>query len=163
LVVRILIDTNIIISALFFDKKPLELLEKCIQSKLGQFPVKIEYIIPQYVRDETHDVIKWKFDENYTDEKRLLLDSIFESAENVTYEDIQEYIQEAEELIGSVDETDVPVIAAVLASRPDYLITGNNHLKKLNKINGTTEVISPSEFLIELEKRITKFELDIYG
>ncbi|GEM_PF-2227453 len=159
---RILIDTNVIISALFFNRKPLELLEKCIQSKLGIYPIKIEYIIPQYVRDEVHEVISEKFQGNYTNEKRILLASIFESAENITYEELKEHLSEAIEMVGSIDEKDVPVVAAVLASKPDYLITGNKkHFSKLEDGNNI-KIASPTEFLDEVEEISKRFEMDIY-
>ncbi|WP_461865065.1 PIN domain-containing protein [Thermococcus sp.] len=160
--IRILIDTNVIISALFFNRKPLELLELCIQSKLGLSNIKIEYIIPQYVRDEVHKVISKKFQMLYTSDKRVLLDGIFESAENITYDELREYLPEASEIVGSIDKKDVPIVAAALASNPHYLITGNQrHFSRLEN-DREIKILSPSKFLENIRRTFQKFDTDIY-
>ena len=141
--ISILIDTNVIISALFFDKKPLELIVTCVESRLELYPIKIKYIIPQYVRDEVQEVISRKF-------KGLFLLSIFESAENVSYEEIRPFIDVARKLIGLLDEKNIPVVASALASKPDFLITVNKkHFSELND-KSRIKVVSPTEFLYEL-------------
>lgn len=150
--ISILFDTNVIISALFFDKKPLQIIYNCIKSRLDLYPIKIRYIIPQYVQDEVQQVISRKFQNRYTDEMKIFLFVFFESAENVTYEEINIFINEAKHMIGSVDEGDIPIIAAVLYSKPDILITGNKrHFVKLDNIQHL-KILSPSEFLEELNK-----------
>lgn len=148
--ISILIDTNVIISALFFDKKPLQIIFACIKSRLGLYPIKIRYIIPQYVRDEVQQVISRKFQSLFTYEKRIFLLSFFDSAENITYNEIHPFMKKARKLIGSLDENDIPVVAAALASKPDFLITGNKkHFLELNT-KYHLKVVSPSEFLDEL-------------
>lgn len=149
--IKVLMDTNNIISGLFFKGLPKDTLIFCLKSKLSMVPIKVKLIIPEYVKDEVKRIIKRKFQKEFTHEIELTLDIILNSSEPLTDEEIKGKISEAKDIIGDRDPKDVPVIAAVLESKPDYLITGDSDMLDLGKV-GETEIINATKFMEIMEE-----------
>lgn len=126
---RIMIDTNVLLSALVFKS-----------TKLAQL---IEYIIEKhtlvlcsYVIEEAYVVITRKSQKYKVALDRFLLNASFEMVYTPMDTTIAPVVK---------DEKDIPVIVSAIASDVDVLITGDKDFANL--AIDRPEVLTPSEFL----------------
>jgi putative PIN family toxin of toxin-antitoxin system len=145
--VKVLIDTNTLLSGIFFDGNEREVLMKKIKGE-------IELIVPQYVRDEAKRVMKKSdFFSNhpYLDDVKLFLDTILETCENVTEKESKCFKEEAKRLIGKRDKKDIAVLQSALFKKPEYMITGDkDFLEVKDKVD--FKIVKTRDFLEELSK-----------
>jgi len=139
---RVLLDTNILISGLVFsggnEHRILRLAED------GE----ITLVLPEFVLQETKRVLAVRF-AGYEG----LLD-VFLSKLNyilVHWGELETILPRYE---GQVrDEKDIPVLAAVIASEPDFAVTGDRalreDLRRCEEVSGT-KICSSRQFLGEL-------------
>ena len=141
----VLLDTNILISGLVFsggnEHRILRLAED------GE----IILVLPEFVIEEAERVLAERF-AGY----EALLD-IFLS--NISYILIQwdEFEQLLPQFKGQVrDEKDVPVLASIIASRPDFAVTGDKALREdlcgCEDVSGT-RICSSRQFLEEFSRQ----------
>lgn len=121
---RVMLDSNVLFSGLFFEGNEHELLRQAVS---GSFTP----VIPQYVSKEVNRIISEKMSQSKRKEAALAnLAAIEKSAEIVSEAQAEPCITLASKLIR--DKKDAPVLAAALAAKPDVLITGDEdffHLK----------------------------------
>jgi putative PIN family toxin of toxin-antitoxin system len=144
----VLINSNVIISGLLFPREgspPKFILDTFIKSRLGLLPFLLNIVIPEYERDEIVNKIEEKFGDRFTPSVQITLALIFDNCEIIPNEDIKKEIKRSNELIGSRDEDDVPIVACALCRKPHYLVTGDNDILDLDNINGT-KAVKPAEF-----------------
>jgi putative PIN family toxin of toxin-antitoxin system len=128
---RVVLDTNVLISAIVFGGKPREILGKIISGK-------IHLAISQDILDELVAV---------------LTGSKFKYASNVAYE-IKNAIEELGEMvipekrinIVKKDSDDNRILECAFAADADLIISGDNHLLELMKYKNI-QIVSPVEFL----------------
>ena len=133
---KIVIDTNILISALIKDSMSRKLIvrlqsdfyipENCIKELLRHRELIIEKagVSDSIFRDVLFDLLK-----------RIKI---------LTDEEILNYKFEAEKLMNHIDDTDSVFLAAAIAVKADYIWSNDKHFKQQNKIAALTteEVIT---------------------
>jgi len=134
---KVFLDTNILVSGMVFAGNERKLLEAIIDGKL-------ELVLSSDVIDEANEVLKKKFP------KQVVLFPLF--LRMVKHEEISKRAYRGSEkryagLIG--DKADVPILAAAVASKAGYLVTGDKGLLALKKV-GETEIIRTWELLKKL-------------
>ena len=127
---RVMVDTNILLSAAFFPSKRMdELMRKAaVESRL---------VISSYVVDEFFDVIRRKFPEQ---EKAA---DIFLS--RIPYELVYTPRQPETGLFDIRDPDDYAVLYSAITEDVDIFITGDKDFEHLNLEK--PEILTPSQFL----------------
>jgi len=131
---RIVVDTNIIISGIFFGGKPRKLLEKCFSGTLQM--VCSEEIFIEYT--ETIERLTKKSGRNIGKEIETLLTENLEFIEN-RFSDSY-----------SRDPDDDKFINCALSGGIKYIVSGDQDLLVLEKINGV-KIVGVSDFLKIIE------------
>jgi predicted nucleic acid-binding protein len=123
---RIVVDTNILISSLIKDSITREIL---------LLPY-MDFYLPEFALEEVeaHKVKISKLSGLSPDEIDFSLDLLLENISIVPAQTIRPYLKEAEKIIGDIDPGDIPFIALALAVDNDGIWTNDKHLKKVRKI-----------------------------
>ena len=123
---RIVVDTNILISSLIKDSITREiLLLPCMDFYLPEFALE---------EVEAHKVKIIKLSGLSSDEIDFFLDLLLENISIVPAQTIRPHLKEAEKIIGDIDPGDIPFIALALAVDNDGIWTNDKHFKKVRKI-----------------------------
>ncbi len=128
---RIMLDTNVLISILIFDSKNLKKLLKNITDNH-------KLVLSSYVVDELKEVIKRKFNNKIYYLEEFLYNLPFEiyyTPENIIND----------KFVAMRDIKDEPVLYSSIVSDVDILITGDKDFKDINIEK--PEILTPSEFL----------------
>lgn len=139
---RIFLDTNILISGIFFDGN---------ESKILDMP-EVDLITCEDVVYELKNVTKKKL--KYLDQRNLEIalvevDRALSDIDILPREKYLEKSLEAEALIAH--KKDIPILAAALYANADYLLTGDSHFFT-DKVKSELKVRKAREFLDEIEK-----------
>lgn len=121
---RLVIDTNILISALIKDSVTRELL--LFSSR--------EFLLPEYALEEVEahksNISKGScLNENEID---IVLSILLENITIVPASEIKPYLKKAQEIIGSIDPLDVPFVA--LAVENDGIWSNDRHFKSIKGV-----------------------------
>ena len=129
---KVVLDTNVIISALHFGGKPAEVI---LLAERGV----VRLYFSRFILEETKEVLLRKFDwdASRADTAVKLLG------------DISTVIAPLERVFAVEDEADNRILECALAAKADYLISGDNHLLKLNPYR-EINIVPPHTFLHEL-------------
>lgn len=127
---RIMIDTNVLISALLFPSEKMNELFKIITSNHTM-------VLSSYVIDELYKVIERKFPTKIQVIEDLLL--------RMSYELVFTPKTIKKKLIEIRDKSDYPVIHTAIAEGVDILITGDKDFQNLEVEK--PEILTPNEFL----------------
>ncbi|MEK7110161.1 MAG: putative toxin-antitoxin system toxin component, PIN family [Patescibacteria group bacterium] len=131
--IKAVLDTNILISALFFGGKPREIFDLILEKEfIG--------ITSPYIIFELKDVLRRKkFD---IDEERI------EEAVDLIKEYFEEVNLQTKLNLIKHNHPDNKILALAIDAKADYLITGDKqHLLPLKKIK-KTKIVSAEEFLL---------------
>jgi len=120
---KVLLDTNILLSGLFFKGNERLLLLTLLEGK-------IKGIIPEDVYEEWERIISKRF-RNTKDMDRVieLAYAIFFKCKIIPRKMYGDKIEEAKKIINDVK--DVPVLACAMTTDPDYLVTGDDDFHKI--------------------------------
>jgi len=135
---KIFLDTNILISAIFFRGN---------EAKLLTLPGLI-FITSDTVVAELKTVILKKISSLKIESQKIALQEIENSLRDFSIVKESEYNQHLPKAYQFLkNDPDRKILAAVLASRPDYFITGDKHfhtakIKKLVNVRYTKEILS---------------------
>jgi predicted nucleic acid-binding protein len=123
---RIVVDTNILISSLIKDSITREIL---------LLPY-VNFYLPEFALEEVeaHKVKISKLSGLSSDEIDFFLDLLLENISIVPAQTIRPYLKEAQKIIGDIDPGDIPFIALALAVDNDGIWTNDKHFKKARKI-----------------------------
>ena len=140
---RVLIDTNILLSGLFFKGNERELLMLILHGK-------IKGIVPEDVYEEWERIISDKFRGTGNFDKAIeLAYAIFYKCDIVPREAYLKKIEDAKTII--TDNRDVPVLACALEFNPNYLVSGDEDFQKIrNKVR--FKIIRTKELLKIIEQ-----------
>ncbi|MBI5700904.1 putative toxin-antitoxin system toxin component, PIN family [Candidatus Saganbacteria bacterium] len=131
---RILLDTNIYISAILFGGKLKEIIELARNEK-------IELLISEYILWEIRKILKYKF-------------KIPDSRLNIIERDILALskIVEVSSVVDLVTEhpADNLIVACAIDGKADVLITGDKHILILKK-QGNIHILTAYQFLTKIE------------
>jgi putative PIN family toxin of toxin-antitoxin system len=135
---RLVIDTNVVVSALLWGGKPLDLLALAEQGEIRL------YTSPPLIAELEVTIAKPKL-------ARVLAASGRSTAEHVTdYRRLATLTRRAlPEGAWSRDPDDDRVIACALAARADFLVTGDEDLLTLGEVE-SVRIVSPAELLTAL-------------
>jgi hypothetical protein len=127
---RLLLDTNIYISAILFGGKPKEIIDLAKENKF-------EIIISEYILWEIREVLSRKFK---VPDNRL----------NIIEHDILSLakIVKVSSMIDAIAEhpADNAVLACAIDGNVDFIISGDQHILKLKKYNNIL-ILTPQKFL----------------
>lgn len=128
---KVLLDTNVIISALYIGGKPLEILEM-IRSGA------VDLWVSPFILNETRHVLERKL---LWETKRIISAlSYLESCANIVYPRIRLDVVKG-------CQADSRILEAAVEAKVDFLITGDSrHIQPLKKYNDIM-IVSPAEFL----------------
>lgn len=129
---KVVLDTNILISALGWDGKPREIFLKCITGEL-------EFVISTDQLQEVMRVLQYpKF--NFSDDKRKLFVEILLDVAAVV---------EIDGRITAVrdDPDDNVILETAIAGGATYIISGDDHLLSLKEFKGI-KIVTASDFLM---------------
>jgi len=123
---KLIIDTNILISALIKDSIAREIL-------LLPF---FEFLVPEFTFEEInrHKDKICELSGLKTHEVELLLSILLTNINIIPAQEIKPYIKEARGIIGKIDETDIPFVATALATSNDGIWSNDKHFNKIKKI-----------------------------
>lgn len=128
---RVILDTNVIISAIVFGGKPRTIFELIIVEK------KITGIVSKMILNELLGVLKEKF--KYSDPPLLRIEKLIEENFIVTNpQNIPKIIKE--------DSFDNQILAIIDETKIDYAISGDNHLLKI-KAYKNIPIVPPHYFM----------------
>lgn len=132
---KIVLDTNVLISAIFWGGKPREIIKLWVSDYIELFATK--------------EIIKEYFDiMDRMDRQRMLV----EKWQNYILKNI--HIIEAKAFIRlSRDPHDDKFLNCAIAANATYIVSGDNDLLELKEI-GKTKIVSPSVFIKTYEKQI---------
>lgn len=129
---RIVADTNILISALGWQGNEREILNHCLSGK-------IKLIESQSLLDELIEVLKrGKFDHISIEKKSNLLETLTKLSEIVNPNKKIDIIKE--------DPKDNTILEAAIDGGANYIVTGDEHLLRLKVFNGI-RIINSEELL----------------
>lgn len=131
---KVVLDTNIIISAIVFGGKPRIIFELIVSEK------KITGIISKPVFNELIGVPKVKF--KYSQNQLIKTEKLIE--ENFIINNPQNIPKIIEE-----DYFDNQILAIIDESLVDYIVTGDNHLLKIKAYNNVP-IVTPHYFVDEV-------------
>ncbi len=127
---RVVLDTNIYISSVFWLGKPHQIVELAIDRKIQVF-------ISTEILEELERVLKRDFLEDHAFiESQIAL--ILEYAKIVRPVNTIQAVME--------DPDDNKIIECALTAKADYIVTGDPHLLNLKEFNGT-RIVKAAEFL----------------
>ncbi|MBI4439474.1 putative toxin-antitoxin system toxin component, PIN family [Candidatus Woesearchaeota archaeon] len=131
---RIVIDTNVFISALGWGGKPNELIERVIDGEYGL------YVSIKQIRELTKalDYPKLNFSE---DEKKIILEKIYQ---------ISNIIDTKIKLDVTEDPDDNMILECAVEADADFIISGDYDLRKLKKFR-KVRIMAVGEFMKENE------------
>jgi putative PIN family toxin of toxin-antitoxin system len=126
---RVMIDTNVILSALMFpDSKPAQVLMLVAE--------KYDMVLCDYIVNEVRDKVNLKRPDLLPVANELLDAIVFETVPVVEGENLQ---------IGDPD--DAPILNAAISGKVDVIVSGDKHFKDLDLAFPKTQ--SPAEFLLK--------------
>ena len=128
---KVVLDTNVIISAIIFGGKPRTIFELIIVDK------KLTGIISKSVFDELLCVLKVKF--KYSRSQLIRIEKLIEGSFIITHpQNIPKIIKE--------DRFDNQILAIIDETTIDYIISGDNHLLKI-KTYKNVPIVPPHSFM----------------
>jgi putative PIN family toxin of toxin-antitoxin system len=127
---KILIDTNLYISAIIFPDSELS-------KQLLEIGDKNYLIVPEYVLTEVERVLEEKFGMSSESVDVFFKNFTHELHKNIPSFDLSKYPKMR-------DPQDVPVLAAAIETNADYLLTGNKDFLELNL--DKPKILTISEF-----------------
>ena len=143
---RVFLDTNVIFSALYSSRgAPGRVLEYCIEGRCS-------IVISCQVLDELIRTIKVKFPRALPALKKLLESVPLEITADPAPEEIHRWIKQ-------IQPADAAILAAVIAAKVDFFVTGDNHfLNNSALINEAgLNIVTPAQLVVFLRQKNTGF------
>ena len=132
--IRAVLDTNVIISAIFWRGAPYKVMKKALQ---GDFVL----VISLDILEEVSERLRHKF--NLPTEEIETLTNILLSYSNIVEPTTKVNVVKA-------DENDDKIIECAIDGEADFIVTGNQHLPELGSYK-RIKITTPAEFLKLLE------------
>lgn len=131
---RVVLDTNVLVSALVYGGNPRRILEVVVSGE-------IEMSISEPLVQELQDVL---LREQFDLSPQLVRTALAEVSAVAQWVVPQKHHTLIEE-----DPSDDSVLDCAVEARADYLVTGDRHLLSLKKC-GNVKIVNPQQFLSEL-------------
>lgn len=138
----VFVDTNVLLSGLFFDGNERRLLEKGLRGSLV-------LVLSYDVLREAEDVIEEKFrSSEHLEQALILLAALRSQARLVSPGVVEENIGRANGAVA--DRSDVPILAGAMGGNVDMLVTGDKALREADR-DVSFEICSPRRVLKRVE------------
>jgi len=123
---KLVIDTNILISALIRDS---------VTRALLLFP-SFEFLLPEYALQEidAHKAHISKQSGLSRNEIDIVLSTLLENISIVPASEIKPYLKKADNIIGHIDPSDVPFVAVALSVKNEGIWSNDKHFEKIKGI-----------------------------
>lgn len=132
---KITVDTNVLISATFWNGLSSKILKK---AELEEFELVLsDDILNEYLNVLNYSEIKDKIDKNNL-EVKLTIEQLLNFSEIVTPKVKLNEVKE--------DPSDNIILECALEGKVDYIVSQDNHLLKLKEFRGI-KILKPDEFL----------------
>ncbi|MBU2100157.1 putative toxin-antitoxin system toxin component, PIN family [Candidatus Micrarchaeota archaeon] len=120
---KVIFDSNILLSGLFFKGNERKLLEKALLKE-------IQLLIPEHVLIETRNIIERKSKDFGGKEQAMsVLQAIINSSKVIPIKEYRDLLPKAKLMIR--DKKDSPILAAVLSTKHDFFISGDKDFRVL--------------------------------
>ncbi len=129
--IKVVLDTNVLISAIVFGGKPRELLEKAIKGE-------IQIVLSDEIIEELKGVLegrKFNYSSDITD---LTIKELTSFAEIIKPKKTQKFIKN--------DPEDNQVLECAEEAIADFIVSGDVHLLEIKEFKGT-KILTPKMFL----------------
>jgi uncharacterized protein len=139
--IRVFLDTNVIFSGLYSPKgTPGLILEYFIRGH-------IEIVISQQILEELIQTLKEKLPEALPAMKMLLINTPPEICVDPSAETLKPWVK-------IIHPADAAILAAVIAAKPDYFVTGDSHFLENRTIQEKSglKIITPAQFFLLLNR-----------
>lgn len=131
---RVVVDTNVLISAIIFGGKPRQILN------LIQDGAIVGITSPILIAELT-EILSKKF--SFPHEKIILVEELIKETFEVIYPHVHIEVLE--------DKDDDRVLEAAIEAKAQYIVTGDSDLLDLNQYE-KTEIFTPAHFLLKIGK-----------
>ncbi|HEC92407.1 MAG TPA: putative toxin-antitoxin system toxin component, PIN family [Candidatus Atribacteria bacterium] len=139
---RIFLDTNVLISGIFFEGNESKILNM----------IELDLIISEDVVNELKKITKKKLKYLGGRTLEIALSEIDRALYDIEILSRERYLKKFAEAKGLMThEKDIPILAAALYAKVDYLLTGDSHFFT-DKVKAVIKVRTTKEFLEEIEK-----------
>ncbi len=128
--IRVVLDTNVIISAIFWRGSPYKVMKKALQREF-------DLVTSTAILEEVSDRLGNKFDMP-AEEIKKLLDILLSHSHLVEPKTKVNAVKE--------DEADNKIIECAIDGKAEFIVTGDHHLLKLKEYRGI-RIITPTELL----------------
>jgi len=129
---RVVLDTNVLVSALGWQGLPIEILDNCTDNKYI-------LVLSSEIISEVEVVLhREKFDFIPAEKKESFILLLMKLAENVSPTVKLDIIK--------ADPTDNIILECAVAGNADYIVSGDKHLLDLKEFSGI-QILKPAEFL----------------
>lgn len=133
----VVLDTNVVLSAILFGRKPRQVLEEALTGSIQLF-------ISESMISELQGVLQ---------RPKFGFSAQFVQSIVSEFTSIAEWIEPTEHFDLVVDDpSDNQFIDCAMAAKADYLVTGDNHLLKLGKC-GKTQIVNADSFIAILSEQ----------
>lgn len=137
---RVVLDTNVFVSAIFWEGPPHEILKLAEEGK-------VKLAASQETLEELFGVLARKkfdryFQEAQTDRKKI--------SEHI-FALVEVFLPKEEVSLIKEDPSDNRFLSCALAARASFIISGDRHLLDLGKFHNIL-IINPRQFLTKIEK-----------
>ena len=141
---KLIIDTNILISSLLKDSTTREIL-------LNE---SLNFYLPEIVLSEVNKYLPYIIQKSELSEEEIkkLLNSLLENLILVPIDEYEKKMDEGMKIIGNIDEKDTQFIALALSIENDGIWSNDKHFEKQKKIK-VFKAIDILNFLEELSKK----------
>ena len=129
---KVVLDTNVLVSALGWKGVPGDVFEKCVKKEL------LLVISPAVLDEIKKTISEKKFDFISADEREQFILLLMELAENVSPTVKLDVIK--------ADPKDNMILECAVAGNAGYIVSGDKHLLDLKEFSGI-QIIKPGEFL----------------
>lgn len=139
---RIFLDTNILISGIFFEGNEAKILDL----------VEVDLVTAEDVIEELHKVVEKKLKYLTTRTLEIAIQEMKRAVSDIRVLKSKDYlhlIPKAERLI--THKKDVRILAAALAAKPDFFLTGDAHFFT-DDVGKVVQVMTAKEFLDAIKK-----------
>ncbi len=144
---KLIIDTNILISSLLKDSTTREIL-------LNE---SLNFYLPELVLSETNKYLPYIIQKSELNEKEIkkLLNTLLENLILVPIDEYEKKMDEGMKIIGKIDEKDTQFIALALSIENDGIWSNDKHFEKQEKIRvfKTMDILNLLEELSNKENK----------
>ncbi len=129
---KVVLDTNVLVSALITRGKPRKLFDKILEKKL-------DHALSEEMLVELKEVLKRPKFRKYVDKKRIdrFVDLVNKNVKSVKI---------SSDFDVTIDKGDNMILNTAYSAKAEYIVSGDEHLLKLQNFKGI-KIVTPSEML----------------